>query len=50
VYLDLVYCSFPEMVGVNVAERPLLRFDWYHPEYILICKIRYFVGQASEAI
>jgi hypothetical protein len=39
VYLDLLYCNFPEMVGV--AERPLLRLDWHHPAYILTCKISY---------
>jgi hypothetical protein len=41
VYLNLVYCNIPEMVGVNVAERPLLRLDRHHPAFILTCKISY---------
>jgi hypothetical protein len=40
VYLDLVYCNIPEMVGVDVAEKPLLRFDRHHPAFILT-KISY---------
>jgi hypothetical protein len=34
VYLDLVYCNFPEMVDVNVAEKPLLRLDRH--QFILV--------------
>jgi hypothetical protein len=41
VYQDLVYCYFPEKVGVNVAERPLLRLNRHHPAFILTCKISY---------
>jgi hypothetical protein len=33
VYLDLVYCNFPEMVGVGVAERSLLRLGMYRLKY-----------------
>jgi hypothetical protein len=37
-----MYRNFPEMVGVGVAERPLLRLDRYHPAFILLtCKISY---------
>jgi hypothetical protein len=39
VYLDLVYCNFPEMVGVIVAKRPLLRLERHHPAFILTCNI-----------
>jgi hypothetical protein len=41
VYLDLVYSNFREMVGVNVAERPLLRLDRHHPAFILTCETSY---------
>jgi hypothetical protein len=41
VYLDLVYCNFPELIGVGVAEKPLLRLDRHHPAFILTCKISY---------
>jgi hypothetical protein len=33
--------NFPEMVGVGVTERPLLRLDRHHPAFILTCKISY---------
>jgi hypothetical protein len=36
-----MYRNFPEMVGVGVAQRPLLRLDRYHPAFILTCKISY---------
>jgi hypothetical protein len=39
----LVDCNFPEMVGVGVAESPLLRLDKQHPEFILTCKISYLI-------
>jgi hypothetical protein len=35
VYLDFVYCNVLEMVGVNVAEKRLLRLDRHHPGFIL---------------
>jgi hypothetical protein len=41
VYRYLVYCSFPEMVGVGIAEKPLLRLNRHHPAFILTCKISY---------
>jgi hypothetical protein len=54
VYLDFVYCNFPEMVGVSVAERPFLRLERHHPAFILTYKISYLKyfseGLASEAI
>jgi hypothetical protein len=37
VYLDLVYCNFPEMVGVNVAEKPLLILDRHHTAVYFEC-------------
>jgi hypothetical protein len=36
VYLDLVYCNFPNMVGVGVAESSLLRLDGHLPALILV--------------
>jgi hypothetical protein len=36
VYLDLVYCNFPKMVGVGVAESSLLRLDRHLPALILV--------------
>jgi hypothetical protein len=41
VYLDFVYCNFPEMVGVSVAQRPLLILERHHLAFILTCKISY---------
>jgi hypothetical protein len=41
VYQDLLHCNFPEMLGVNVAERPLLRLNRHHLAFILTCKISY---------
>jgi hypothetical protein len=38
-----VYCNFPEIVGVNVAKRRLLRLNGHHIAFILTCKISYLI-------
>jgi hypothetical protein len=39
VYLELVYCNFPEMAVV--VERPLLKLNRHDPAFILTCKFSY---------
>lgn len=35
VFLDLMFCNFPELLSVRIANESLLKLDRHHPAFIL---------------